>query len=458
MKARGPGLFRLSKHVVQSFLVIIFPSTAFCDDGLDAVNRTVTELFRAGRYVDGLQSAQTAVGLAEKIRGANHPDVATALYNLADFYTRLNKPSEAEVVLRRALSIDEAAGNERHVARDLNKLGYLLQAAHRFKEAKAFYARAFTIDVRLFGPTHRNVARDLNNMALLLNNEGKPAEAESFQTRAVEILRGDPEAGPEPNNDLTAAMANLADIYRQTQRAEAAELLYREILEAQERSLGVDHPRVGVFSNNLAEVLRTTGKHAESEQLYRRAISIETARTGPAHPNVATYMNNLANLLRETHREEEAAEILQKALAIDEASMGEFSAATARDLKNTADLMRTWKGASEAIPLMRRVVAILEREEFSSPPTLGPALCALGDLLSETQQFAEAEQHYRRAVELDTESYGPRSERVIYDLNRLAAVLKATNRASESNSVLQHIEEIARSSKYRSPPPIAMSP
>lgn len=449
MKWRGFSRALILSILIGGSLACIAAPPAFCGDEVEATNRAVRELYRSGQYVEGLRSAFRAVEVAEQARGTQAPETAIALYNLAEFQMRLNQRAEAERALRRALSIDAATGNERSLSRGFNKLASLMVSTLRFDEARALYSRAYLIDVRLFGSAHRNVARDLNNMAVLLNNEGKAAESESFQLRAIEILRHDGTPQGEIDEDLATALCNLAEIYRQTERADRAEQLYRHMLATFTRHFGPDHPRVGVISNNLADVLRQIGKYAEAEQLYRRAISIETARVGADHPYVATYLNNLANLLRDTHRQDEAAELYQRALRIDEASAGEFSPAVARDLKNFADLLRDWKGAETAVPVMRRVVEILERKEYGSSPELGQTLRSLGDLVFATGQSTEAEKLYRRALEVDREKFGHQSERVLRTLESLAALLRATERVAEADQVLREARDITRNSKSR---------
>ena len=62
------------------------------DPGLDGLNRTVVELYLAGRYAEGLPLAASAVALAERIKGPSDPAVATALNNYGEFLS-LRKPT-----------------------------------------------------------------------------------------------------------------------------------------------------------------------------------------------------------------------------------------------------------------------------------------------------------------------------------------------------------------------------
>ncbi len=89
------------------------------------------------------------------------------------------KYAEAELLVRRALEIMEAAlGPEHpHVATTLNNLAALLQAQGKYAEAEPLYRRALAIDEAALGPEHPSVAAMLASLAFLLEAQGKYAEA-----------------------------------------------------------------------------------------------------------------------------------------------------------------------------------------------------------------------------------------------------------------------------------------
>jgi tetratricopeptide (TPR) repeat protein len=289
------------------------PAFAQSDPGLDGLNRTVVELYLAGRYSDGLPLAASAVALAERMKGPSDPAVATALNNYGEFLSRTNRAPEAEAAYRRAVSIDEAAKSE-GLSRDLNHLGSMLQSARRLPEAEKLYVRALAVDERTVGLRHRDVARDLNNIAILLRDEGKEADAEALQRRAITILEDLQRENPgRSSSDLATALNNFAAGLPRDRAAEA-ESLYRRALELNEKELGAEHPNVAVDLNNLAEALRLSGKSEEAEALFRRALRIDERVLGTQNPTVATVLNNLAKVLRETNRPAEAESLFNRAI------------------------------------------------------------------------------------------------------------------------------------------------
>jgi tetratricopeptide (TPR) repeat protein len=114
----------------------------------DELNRRVIELYRAGRYAEAIPLVQQALAIYEKALGPDHPDVATAVNNLALLYDKQDRTAEAEPLYKRALAIDEKA----------------------------------------LGPDHPNVVTVLNSLAELYRDQGRYAEAEP-PARAIWLTR-----------------------------------------------------------------------------------------------------------------------------------------------------------------------------------------------------------------------------------------------------------------------------
>jgi len=102
-----------------------------------------------------------------------------------------NRLSEAEPLMRRALAIDEQSYGAEHpnVARDLNNLAALLKATNRLSEAEPLMRRALGIFEQSYGATHPDVALLLWSLAVVLSDRIRLAEAIPLIDRSVEIYR-----------------------------------------------------------------------------------------------------------------------------------------------------------------------------------------------------------------------------------------------------------------------------
>jgi tetratricopeptide (TPR) repeat protein len=251
-------------------------------------------------FAEALKWYQLGIEQCEQRLGPEHPSTATALNNLAQMLQATNRLAEAEPLMRRALTIDEASYCPDHpeVARDLNNLAGLLTTTNRLAEAEPLMRRALAIDEASYGKDHPNVAIRLNNLAQLLKATNRLVEAEPLMRRALAI---DEASYGNDHPKVAIRLNNLALLLQATNRLEEAEPLMRRALAIDEASYGMDHPNVAIVLNNLASLMYATNRLAEAEPLMRRMVEIFIAfqRHGYQHPNLEAGVDNYITLLQE---------------------------------------------------------------------------------------------------------------------------------------------------------------
>jgi tetratricopeptide (TPR) repeat protein len=223
------------------------------------------------------QLAPHCRALLEHLRGRALERKATAMMNqFARWLYNRCEYSEAELLLRRALAIDEEHSGPDHpsVATSLNNLAELLRETNRpLDVAEPLVRRALAIDEQFLGIDNPSVARDLNNLALLLRRMNRPAEAEPLLRRALEINEKS-FGGYHPS--VAQVLNSLAGLFSETNRLTEAEPLYRRALAIDEESSGQDHPKVAIDLNNLATLFHKMNRPAEAAQLSHRVQAIIT--------------------------------------------------------------------------------------------------------------------------------------------------------------------------------------
>lgn len=259
-----------------------------------------------------------ALAIEERNRGANSPELAARLLDLAGNLRALRRSREAEPLLRRALAISERTNGRDRLENipALEQLASCLRATGEMEEAEALYRRALAIEEQLSGYNHPRVALQLHNLAGVLEVARRPREAE---------------------------------------------VLYRRALSMDEERFGLNHPRVPVRIHHLGIVLASMRRDAEAEELFQRAIALEEAKLGPMHPEVAPGLRNLAGLLDTTGRIGEAAVLYRRVLTIDEAALGAAHPEVACDCANLASVLLDLGEAAEAETLHRRALEIFSR-------------------------------------------------------------------------------------------------
>ena len=340
---------------------------AFLQDTLESVGdaeERIAQRLKIAAVLKGIvrwkeSEEQQRHALAEATALPNARLVAVASNDLAALLKDTNRIEEAELLMRRALEIDEAGFGELHptVAIRLNNLAMLLRDTNRIEKAEPLMRRALEIDVAALGEQHPNVAIRLNNLAMLLQDTNRIEEAEPLMRRALNI---DEAAFGEQHPNVARDLNNLAMLLMDTNRIDEAELPTRRALEISVATFGEQHPSVATSLNNLAILLQDTNRIEEAEPLMRRALDIDEAAFGGRHPNVAIRLSNLAMLLKYTNRIDEAESLMRRALEIDEAALGKQHPKVANGLNNLATLLHATNRFIEAEPLMRRSRDILD--------------------------------------------------------------------------------------------------
>ena len=113
---------------------------------------------------------------------ADDPGLATSLNNLGRLYTDMERYSEAQSHLDRALTITETALGPDHpyVAVTLKNLATLHQANGRTAQAETLLRRALRIDERILGATDPQVGDDLNRLGEIAAAQQGWGDAEAF--------------------------------------------------------------------------------------------------------------------------------------------------------------------------------------------------------------------------------------------------------------------------------------
>lgn len=151
------------------------------------LNKYGTASYQAGQNETAVAAFERALQILEKRLGKNHPDVATALNNLALLHYSRGNYDAAEPLYKRSLTIDEQTLGIDHtgVATDLNNLALLYKKKGNLEEAEPLLRRAMEIKEKNFDPGHPSLVTGLRNYASLLRSLGREEEADIYERRAT---------------------------------------------------------------------------------------------------------------------------------------------------------------------------------------------------------------------------------------------------------------------------------
>lgn len=345
-------------------------------------------LYERGRYSDAELILKRALSTREQLYGSEHPDTATSLHDLGMVHWKQGKYEQAESVYRRALSIREHVQGAEHpdTANTLTFLGVLYWHQGKYEQVEPLFRRALSIRERALGPTHSLTALSLNNLAALYYKQGKYEQAGPLFQRAPEIL--EQALGPtHPDTALT--LNNLAEFYRNQGQYAQAEPLYQRALAIREQALGPMHPDMAVSLHTLARLHRDQGYYDQAGPLMQRGLTIREQALGPEHPETADSMHDLAELYYNQGQYEQAEPLFGRALAIRERMLEANHPDTAQSLSGLAMLYRDQGRYEQAEPLFQRAVEIMEQVGLDNP-SVATALENYASLLRQMQQQEKA--------------------------------------------------------------------
>jgi tetratricopeptide (TPR) repeat protein/DNA-binding XRE family transcriptional regulator len=364
-----------------------------------------TYLRERGQYRDAEPLYQRALGICEQHLGAEHPDTATSLHNLATLYWSQGKYSLAEPLHQRSLAIREQHLGAEHpdTAKSLNNLANLYSNQGKYSLAESLYRRALAIKEQYLGAEHPSTARSLNNLAALYYRQGEYEQAELLYRRALAIDEQHLEPG---HPDTAMSLGNLAETYQAQGKYRLAEPLHLRTLEIYEQHLGAEHFLIAEVLHNIAELYRQNEKYEQAEQLYLRALTIREQHLGAEHPDTASSLHGLAELYQQQGKYEQVEQLYLRALTIREQHLGAEHPDTAESLNSLANLYQQQGKSEQAEPLYQRALSIWEQLEPEHPNT-AEALHRLAELYLKLGKYEQAEPLYLRTLSIREKRLGP---------------------------------------------------
>jgi CHAT domain-containing protein len=271
----------------------------------------------AGRYDEALTLFERVIGTRKRILGADDPDLAAALHDLAVLYYYKGDYQKVEPLSNRALAIQEKALGRNHpqVATTLNLLTILYTYKGDYEKAEPMANRALAIKEKALGPEHSTLAYYLSNLARIYDRKGDFDKAKPLYMRALAIR--EKTLGPE-HQLVAQSLSDLANLYYNKGDYTNAESLHRRALTIREKWLGPEHRYVAESLGNLANIYRDRKDYARAEPLYLRALAIQEKKLGPQSPHIARALTNLAMFYAAKGDTREAIAVQSRANAVTE--------------------------------------------------------------------------------------------------------------------------------------------
>jgi len=225
-----------------------------------------------GDLLGGETTEREALKIRRRISGNDHPELAYPLNNLGWVLLAEGKWREAEPLLAEALAIRRKALGDKHpsTAASLNNWARVLQAKRDYGGAEKVFMQALGLMRASSGPQSWAVAKILSNFGLLQLDRGDYAAAERFARQALEMRMA---LGGKDNNEVAASLIEVG-VAREYQNDPAgAEELFRQALGSRRKRFPAWHPDMLAAEIRLGEALMTERRLSQAEPLLRDAVS-----------------------------------------------------------------------------------------------------------------------------------------------------------------------------------------
>jgi tetratricopeptide (TPR) repeat protein len=272
------------------------------------------------RKPDAIQLLERALAQERELPGRSAIEVAVTVNNLSIAHTMQGAYSDAERILREALT-----GINRNLADDhpttanlLENLGLALRGQGRAEEALIYLERALEIERRFFGEMHPEVVQTLSNLGVTQRHLGRYVSALLSQERALAIAEVVYEGGGQ--RPLASIHGALGNMLRRLGCLDESVEHHRKALEIELTVYGPGHFELAGTYDNLGRALRHLGQLDEARGCFEQALRIKRAHLDKDDPQIAKTLDNLGVVHRFIGDAQQAASFHEAALSIRRAS------------------------------------------------------------------------------------------------------------------------------------------
>ena len=276
--------------------------------------RAARDLQQANKLAAAEEEYRKALLEAEKYTPDRMP-LAITLSALGKIYVRNGKPVEGLVYMKRALPLaDKLFGAEDpQVVKLAFELADLDVSQGHYADAEPLYMRVLSAKEKDFGLESRELIPVLNKLGILYRTQALYAKAIPVHERALTLRRKQPDDKSQnsgaPDADLIELLALVADDYRDAKQYRDAERLYKESLALAQRQ---DPLALAALLDRYNLLLQKRKEYDQSDALFKQAVEIRQKELGASHPDVISTLERQSVMFRQANMREKAALIDEK--------------------------------------------------------------------------------------------------------------------------------------------------
>jgi tetratricopeptide (TPR) repeat protein len=250
---------------------------------------------------------------------------------------------------------------------------------------------------------------DVFSKADPFNAQGREATAKDLLDRGAEEIGRNSNLQPEVRAQL---LESIGLAYRRQGLHNGAIPLFEQAVEIRRQARPMNNSNLAAALANLAQALSDAGQLTRAEACLQQALALSQSGDAPPSALTADILLQYGNFLLNAKSEpEHAGRLFEEALQIYRSSPGDQHMAIAAALSAIATTAM-WSGDFGAAEQYQRQVMNLFRTTVRNHPDHAMAMTALGYILTQRGKYAEAEQIFNEALEIERSVFGADNQRL----------------------------------------------
>ncbi len=279
------------------------------------------------------------------------------------------------------------------------------QEPGRLDEVEHVLKEAIDLQTAALGPNHEVLSATIHHLGVcVLEAGGRLREAEELFKRALGIQTAHAYLGPD-KLDIAATLLTLGIVVdRAGGRLDEVEHLFKRALYIYMAKLGEDDLIIAYTLQLLGTcVYGAGGRLGEAEEFFKRALDIWKAKLGSDNLVVSETLCSLGRCAFKAGRLREAEELFTRALDIQMAKISPDHLEVASTLTQLGVIVYAAGGRLDEVEILcNRVLDIYGAKLGSNHLSVGTILACQGTCVAEAGRYREAEEMFKRALQIQT--------------------------------------------------------
>ena len=310
----------------------------------------------------------------------------------------------------------------------LNQVGLYLRACGQGEEAIKYYLHAIACGEMIDGADHPKVAVRINNLGVVYRESGRLDDARDAFRKAIRIIKN--AYGPA-DHMLAMAMRNLVTVAEDSKDEEEMERAYRRALRIYADALGQTHPYVHECLYSLGRILRKRGETKDAQRCFEEALRCALSCAPPDEEAIALYSRNLGRSLLRSGKAAEAQEHLQTAVALQRKRGLAASGTLTESLYELGNAYRIGKQFPDARKCLEEALRLC-REATPHCQLELRILTQMARVLRAQGDSQEAATCYSQICRIQEETGGPENPDLVASLTEYGKALELSNNLAEA--------------------------